>query len=128
DLPPLVLDDAFVTDVRQSLGELPAERRRRLVDHLGIPATTAAVVTSHPGIARFFDEALRAYATNGQAPPKQALRMANFLQSEVLRDTHTSGLDASLPVSPAQLAELLRLVDAGTISGKQAKEVYAAVV
>jgi methionine--tRNA ligase beta chain len=43
----------------------------------------------------------------------------------VLRDVHLRGLEAEMPVSPAQVAELLRVVDRGTISGKQAKEVYA---
>jgi aspartyl-tRNA(Asn)/glutamyl-tRNA(Gln) amidotransferase subunit B len=45
----------------------------------------------------------------------------------VLRDVSTSGLEATFPVSAEQIAELLRLVDAKTISGKQAKEVYAAI-
>jgi aspartyl-tRNA(Asn)/glutamyl-tRNA(Gln) amidotransferase subunit B len=51
--------------------------------------------------------------------------VANFVQSEVLRDVVIHGLRAKIPVSPRQVAELLQLVDQGTISGKQAKEVYA---
>jgi aspartyl-tRNA(Asn)/glutamyl-tRNA(Gln) amidotransferase subunit B len=52
---------------------------------------------------------------------------ANFIQSEVLRDVVTHGLHAEIPVSPRQVAELLKLVDSGKISGKQAKEVYAKI-
>ena len=58
-------------------------------------------------------------------PSPAAVRAANFIQSEVLRDVHTAGLTADFPVSPVQVAELLRLVDRGAVSGKQAKEVYA---
>src|SRR6185369_5773952 len=57
-----------------------------------------------------------------------AVKVANFVQAEVLRDVKTSGLDATFPITPTQLAELLALVDQGKISGKQAKEVYAAMV
>jgi methionine--tRNA ligase beta chain len=52
------------------------------------------------------------------------VKAANFIQSEVLRDVRPSGLVAEFPVSPGQVADLLRLVDRGIISGKQAKEVY----
>ncbi len=45
-----------------------------------------------------------------------------------MRDVRTSGLDAALPVTPTQLAELLQLVDDGVISGKQAKEVYGLLI
>jgi len=47
------------------------------------------------------------------------------VQSEVLRDVVTRGLDADIPVAARQLADLLKLVDSGKISGKQAKELYA---
>jgi aspartyl-tRNA(Asn)/glutamyl-tRNA(Gln) amidotransferase subunit B len=52
------------------------------------------------------------------------VKVANFVQSEILRDVATHGLLASIPVAPRQVAQLLKLVDGGKISGKQAKEVY----
>jgi aspartyl-tRNA(Asn)/glutamyl-tRNA(Gln) amidotransferase subunit B len=55
------------------------------------------------------------------------VKVANFVQSEVLRDVTTHGLSAEIPVSARQVAELLKLVDAGRISGKQAKDVYGKV-
>ncbi len=117
DLQPLVLDAAFVEGVRAAMPELPKERRARYVDVLGLTPYAASVLTSHPEIARFFDDAVRLGA--------DATRAANFIQAEVLRDVELRGLEARLPVSAAQLCELLALVDRGTISGKQAKEVYA---
>ena len=117
DLPPLVLDDAFVDQVRAALPELPRAKRDRFVAEMGLAPYAAQVLTAHPRVAAFFEEAA---ALHGNAT-----KVANFLQSEILRDVTTHGLAASIPVTPAQLAGLLRLVDAGTISGKQAKEVYA---
>jgi aspartyl-tRNA(Asn)/glutamyl-tRNA(Gln) amidotransferase subunit B len=117
DLPPLVLDEAFVAGVRAALPPSPAALRRRWVDRLGLTPYAASVLSSHPQIAAFFE------AAADLVPDAQ--KAANFIQSEVLRDVRTDGLAAEIPVSPSQVAELLALVDAGTISGKQAKEVYA---
>jgi aspartyl-tRNA(Asn)/glutamyl-tRNA(Gln) amidotransferase subunit B len=119
DLPPLVLSDALVVEVRASMPELPAEKRKRFATEMGLSDYAAHVLTGHPRVAAFFEEA----ATLHGNPTK----VANFVQSEVLRDTHTHGLKADIPVSPAQVASLLKLIDAGTISGKQAKDVYAKI-
>ncbi|WP_437944683.1 Asp-tRNA(Asn)/Glu-tRNA(Gln) amidotransferase subunit GatB [Sorangium sp. So ce296] len=116
DLPPLVVDEAFLADVRAALPEPPADKRRRLTESLGLTPYAAQVLTGHPQIAAFFEEAARLHG--------DAVKVANFVQGEVLRDTRTAGLSATFPVSPAQVAGLLRLVDEGAISGKQAKEVY----
>jgi aspartyl-tRNA(Asn)/glutamyl-tRNA(Gln) amidotransferase subunit B len=120
DLPPLVLDAMFVDEVRASLPELPRDMRDRFVREMGLTAQAAGVLTGHPRVAAFFEEAATLHG--------QPARVANFVQSEVLRDVTTHGLAATIPVTPRQVAGLLRLVDAGTISGKQAKEVYAKVV
>jgi aspartyl-tRNA(Asn)/glutamyl-tRNA(Gln) amidotransferase subunit B len=120
DLPPLVLDAMFVDEVRASLPELPRDKRDRFVREMGLTLQAAGVLTGHPRVAAFFEEAATLYG--------QPARLANFVQSEVLRDVTTHGLAATIPVTARQVAGLLRLVDAGTISGKQAKEVYAKVV
>jgi aspartyl-tRNA(Asn)/glutamyl-tRNA(Gln) amidotransferase subunit B len=119
DLPPLRLDGVFVEGVRASLPELPAEKRRRFIEALGLSPYAARVLTAHPKVTEFFEQAT---ARHGNAT-----KVANFVQSEVLRGVETHGLEARFPVSPGQVASLLGLVDAGTISGKQAKEVYAGI-
>ncbi len=119
DLPPLVLDDAFVDRVRHEMPELPREKRARFVREMGLTPYAAGVLTMHPRVAAFFEEA----ATLHGEPQS----VANFVQSEVLRDVTTHGLAAEFPVSARQVAELLKLVSAKTISGKQAKEVYAKI-
>jgi aspartyl-tRNA(Asn)/glutamyl-tRNA(Gln) amidotransferase subunit B len=117
DLPPLAIDEAFVSKVRHESPELPRDKRARFVSELHLTPYAADVVTQHPRIAAFFEEAALLHG--------DAVRVANFVQSEVLRDVTTHGLTASLPITATQLADLLKLVDAGRISGKQAKEVYA---
>ena len=114
---PLVLTDAFVDEVRRSMPELPRAKRQRFVDELGLSPYAAQVVTSHPRVAAFFEEAAHLSG--------HPVKVANFIQSEVLRDVETHGLEAKIPVSARQIASLLDLVEKGSISGKQAKEVYA---
>jgi aspartyl-tRNA(Asn)/glutamyl-tRNA(Gln) amidotransferase subunit B len=117
DLPPLVLDDAFVAAALRALPELPRAKRERFVSELGLTPYAASVVTQHPRVAAFFEEAAMLAG--------DATRVANFVQSEVLRDVTTRGLAADIPVSARQLAALVELTRSGAISGKQAKEVYA---
>jgi aspartyl-tRNA(Asn)/glutamyl-tRNA(Gln) amidotransferase subunit B len=130
DLPPLRLDDAFVAEVRGSMPELPEAKRRRFTGEMGLTPYAAQVLTVHPGVAAFFEEAAKRHASAGHGPAgatSNATKVANFIQSEILGDVQTHGLDAKIPVSADQVAALLGLVDGGTISGKQAKEVYAAI-
>jgi aspartyl-tRNA(Asn)/glutamyl-tRNA(Gln) amidotransferase subunit B len=117
DLPPLVLDDVFVHQVRATLPELPRAKRERFVADMGLTPYAAQVLTGHPRVAAFFEEAATLHG--------DPTRVANFVQSEVLSGVTTHGLDARIPVTATQVAGLLRLVDAGTISGKQAKTVYS---
>jgi aspartyl-tRNA(Asn)/glutamyl-tRNA(Gln) amidotransferase subunit B len=119
DLPPLVIDDAFAVEVEAALPELPEAKRRRFAEQLGLTPYAAAVMAGHPRIAAFFEEAALLHG--------DPAKVANFVQAEVLRDARTAGLAATFPVRPGQVAALLRLVDDGTISGKQAKEVHAAI-
>jgi aspartyl-tRNA(Asn)/glutamyl-tRNA(Gln) amidotransferase subunit B len=119
DLPPLVVDAAFVAEQRNALVELPAAKRRRFTAELGLSAYAATVLSGHPRIAAFFEEAARLHG--------DAVKIGNFVQTQVLGDVVTTGLDARFPVTAGQVAELLQLVDSQTISGKQAKEVYAGI-
>ena len=119
DLPPLVLEEPFVARVKAETPELPRAKRERFVAELRLTPYAAEVLTQHPRVAGFFEEAAMRHG--------DAVKVANFIQAEVLRDVTTHGLSAELPVNAAQVAELLSLVDRQAISGKQAKEVYAAI-
>jgi aspartyl-tRNA(Asn)/glutamyl-tRNA(Gln) amidotransferase subunit B len=123
DLPPLILEPDWIERQRASIPELPAVRRARYVEGLRLTAYDAEVLTGHPRIVDFFEGVLGRRA--GDAA--WAKRAANFVMTEVLADARLHGLEATFPVTPAQIGEILGLVDVGTISGKQAKELYAKV-
>jgi len=122
DLPPLRLDDAFVAEVKAAMPELPSAKRRRFKGELGLTPYAAQVLRPNPQVAAFFEEAA---ALGGKSV--SPTRVANFIQSEVLRDVQSHGLTSAIPVTARQLVDLLALVDQGKISGKQAKEVYSAI-
>ncbi len=119
DLPPLVVAADAIAQARGTVGELPRARRARYQQELGLSSQVAATLTGHPAVARFFEDVLSRHG--------DAIRVANWITTEVLRGAKIHGLEAELPLGAEQLAELLDLLAAGKISGKQAKDVYAAV-
>ena len=118
DLVPVVISEAWIEEVRATLPELPDARKRRFVEQLGLPEDDAVVLTSSRELADYFEAALAGYA-NGK-------KLGNWLMTELLRLMKgEEALDISqCPVSPENLAKLLTLIDAGTISGKIAKTVF----
>src|SRR5690348_707697 len=116
DLLPLELDDAFLEECRGSLPELPDAKRKRY-EGLGITPYNASVLTAEVETARWFDSLLEA-----GAEPKQA---SNWVVAELFGALNrlAKGIE-DCPVSPAQAAELLKLVVDGTISGTIAKQVF----
>jgi aspartyl-tRNA(Asn)/glutamyl-tRNA(Gln) amidotransferase subunit B len=119
DLPPLRIAPELVEGERACLPELPRARRARYVEKLGISAGNAATLVAHPRVAEYFE------AVHERFP--DAPKAANWITTEVLRGVKTHGLEAEFPVRAEQLAQLLDLIEQGAISGKQAKDVYAAV-
>ncbi|MFM9977530.1 MAG: Asp-tRNA(Asn)/Glu-tRNA(Gln) amidotransferase subunit GatB [Sphingomonadaceae bacterium] len=116
DLLPLVLTEEFVAECRASLPELPDAKRERY-QSLGISAYATNVLTAEVESARWFDALLE-----GGAKPVAA---ANWVTSELFGALNKMGRDiGDSPVSPRQSAELLALVDDGTLSGSLAKQVF----
>ena len=89
DLPPLILDELFVEEVRREMPELPKEKRARFVREMGLTPYAAGVLTAHPRVAAFFEEAATLHG--------DPVKVANFVQSEVLRDATTHGLLTTFP-------------------------------
>jgi aspartyl-tRNA(Asn)/glutamyl-tRNA(Gln) amidotransferase subunit B len=125
DLPPLVFDEAFLERARVALPELPEQRFGRYTAQLGLTAQDAGVLVSEREIADYFDAAVAAAGETGQGTG--AKKVANWLLNEVLArvDDARKLAAADLPVPPAALAELVDLIDKGTLSGKQGKDVFA---
>ncbi|WP_163560202.1 Asp-tRNA(Asn)/Glu-tRNA(Gln) amidotransferase subunit GatB [Halomonas sp. NO4] len=120
DLLPVVLDQAYVDHLRETLPELPDEKRARFQSELGLSAYDASVLSASRDMAEYF-EAVKAAC--GDA--KQA---ANWVQGELSGALNREGLAiADSPVSARQLGELIGRVMDDTISGKAAKQVFQAL-
>jgi aspartyl-tRNA(Asn)/glutamyl-tRNA(Gln) amidotransferase subunit B len=116
DLPPLVVSDEFIEQVRSSMPELPEARRKRLMEQYALSFADASQLTSERSLADYYERAAEA-SGNPRAT-------SNWVRSELLRELETAGLTAEAsPVSPNDLAALVRLIDEEKISGKQAKDV-----
>ena len=125
DLPPLVVGEDRVEDVRRRLPELPAPRRARFERDLGLPAYDAEVLTARRDVADYYEAALARHRN-----PKA---LSNWVMESVLRIVREQKLDERLritawPVAPENLAALVALIDEGTISGKIAKTVFEEMV
>jgi len=129
DLPPLHVSGPQVEAVRAALPELPEQKRARYLAQLGVTAADAQVITSHPSLCVFFEAVVGELAQQRASElAPWSKRVANFLQAELLRHVRIAGVHAEIPITPSQLAELLRLVESDAISGKQAKGVLAAML
>ncbi|MBI3092464.1 MAG: Asp-tRNA(Asn)/Glu-tRNA(Gln) amidotransferase subunit GatB [Candidatus Tectomicrobia bacterium] len=117
DLVPLVVDEAWIVAVRATIPELPDEKRQRFERDYGLPAYDAEVLTTSRPLADYFETAARRY-------PKPKV-VSNWVMGELLGALNRSGKEiGACPIAPENLAELLQLIDAGTISGKIAKTVF----
>jgi len=117
DLPPLVVTNQFAEDVRASLPELPGPRAKRFIESYELSFSDASQLTAERSLADYYESAVEASGGNARAT-------ANWIRSELLRELEHAGLTADKsPIPPTELGALVRLVDDGTISGKQAKDV-----
>ena len=117
DLVPIVIEAAWIEDIKKTLPELPVERRDRFVRDYQIPAYDAEVLTSSKPLASYFEECVKL-----GAKPKAA---SNWTMGELLRLLNESKKEIeACPITPSALAKMLQLVDGGVISGKIAKKVF----
>jgi len=125
DLPPLVIDNNWITRVRESMPELPEAMKRRLVSQHGLTEYDATLLTANRALVDYYGQAVKAL----QAGDAQSNKLvANWVLGEFSAALHKVELDvAHAPVSAAQLAGLLKRVADGTISGKIAKDVFDAM-
>jgi aspartyl-tRNA(Asn)/glutamyl-tRNA(Gln) amidotransferase subunit B len=116
DLPAIVVSKEQQDSWRATLPELPQAKRHRYQTELGLSAYDTRVLTNEVNLAGYFEETIVAGANVKQA--------ANWIMGDItafLKETK-SGID-EIPLKPAMLAELVGLIEAGTIGGKVAKEI-----
>ena len=116
DLGPIEVSAAQLEQWRSALPELPHQKRKRYESELGLSVYDARVLTDDQSIAAYFEATVAANAN-----PKQA---ANWVMGDISAylNSNNSLSIADLPIKPADLAELISLIDSGTISNKIAKD------
>ena len=121
DLLPFVIPPGVVESIRKQLPLLPAQRRMRLIQEQGLSAYDAQVLTQHRGLAELFEQAI----AHG-AKPKP---VANWIMGDLLAYLNANAKEPEdVAVQPIWLVHLLAAIDAGTISGKMAKDVFLEAV
>ena len=118
DLLPLDITPAMLEQARASLPELPETKRNRYVNDFGLSSYDAGILTASREVADFFEATLNIV-------PGQAKLCANWIIGEVGAQLNRDGLDiAQCPITPQQLAGIVRCISDGTISNAGGKEVF----
>lgn len=120
DLPPLVLEPAWIEELKSGLSELPDDRRARYVGEYGLTAYDAHVLTLEKETAAYYEEVARG---------RDAKQAANWVMGDLFAALNRTRTDITTsPVSAKDLGALLDLMADNTLSGKLAKEVFEAMV
>ncbi len=122
DLPPLVISEDWIARVQAAMPELPAQKRERFEQDLGLSGYDAAQLTVDRDTSIYFEE------TVAGLPPGQAKLAANWVLGELsaaLNRDETTVLES--PIPPARLAALVARIIDGTISNKIARDVFTAM-
>jgi len=121
DLLPIRLEEEWKQSILTDFPELPLERRARFLEQYGLPEYDAEILTSERRLSDYYEETVKAYAGD----PK---KVSNWLMNEVLRMINEQELNpAEMKLTPAHLAAILKLVDAGTININTGKKLLQKV-
>lgn len=120
DLPPLVVAESWVNDVKGTMPELPRAMAARFVESYGLPEYDATTLTQSQAMAAYFERTAKACG--------QAKLASNWVMGEISRRLNTEeiGMDA-VKVSSEQLAAMIGRISDGTISNNAAKQVFEAL-
>lgn len=121
DLLPVNLTDEWKAFILEGLPELPLERRARFVTEYGLPEYDSDILTGERALSDYFESTVKAYGGDVK-------RVSNWLTNDVLRMLNEGGVTADeLKLTPAYLAEIIKLVDAGTVNTNTGKSLLAKV-
>jgi len=117
DLVPIVIDQKWIEEVKKKLPELADAKKERLVVQYDIPEYDAGVLTASKALADYFEAGIKFFP--------QPKTVSNWIMGELLRVLKKDDTEVDkCPVPPDHLAELLTIVEKGTISAKMGKEVF----
>jgi len=126
DLIPVQLSSAWLHEIRNSLPELPKERRARLVQGLGLSDYDAGVLVSQKDLVDYYEDSLSSLPIEKRK--NSAKPLVNWITTELLGRLNAEKKSIKdSPVSAKSLAQLVDLIQSGTLSGKLGKEVFAEV-
>ena len=134
DLPPLVVESAWVDRLRAQLPELAYQRKLRFMDQYGLPEYDADLLTASRLTANYYEQAAARQQAAGQRPQKGvntgvetgtlAKNVSNWMLGDLSRLMNLHGQDISqIKVTPAHLVQLISLIDGGALSVSLAKTV-----
>ena len=127
DLPPLALAPEQVARARAALPELPAAKRARFVSDYGLSRYDAELLVEEQAVADYFEQAVAAQTAVAAQPAAQRnpKALANWITGELFRLMNQAGQAiGQVAITPAQLAELTRLVTGGALNLNTAKTVF----
>lgn len=117
DLPPIVIEESWIEEIRSRMPILPNAARKKLVEVYGLEDYDARVLTSDRTFVEYFERVFEISANAKSA--------CNWITSELFGALNREGLDLSRsPISADNLGRLIKLVDTEVISGKMAKSVF----
>lgn len=117
DLPPVIIEKEKVTGITQTLPELPAAKKERMMEKYGLSLNEIGILIEEKSVADFYEAVVH---LSGE--PKEA---ANWIITELLRVLKT---EVDIPITAGQLSDLIKEVKKGTISRTAAKEVFEELV
>ena len=117
DLPPLHISQEYIDQIRETLPELPDQKRSRYIADYSLSKYDASILTSEKSVADYFDDVLKHTVS-----PKMA---ANWIAAELFGKLNKESIQIEdSPIKPNQLASLIQSIESDVISGKIAKEVF----
>jgi aspartyl-tRNA(Asn)/glutamyl-tRNA(Gln) amidotransferase subunit B len=117
DLVPVEVDDAWLSELKAQVGELPAARRKRYVEAIGLSVTDAAILAGDRETGEFYEAAI---AAGGDAK-----RLSNLILSHGRRIANEKSVSLSaIGISPARFAEVAKLIDQNKISASSAGAIF----
>ena len=132
DLPPLMIDEAWIERVKAAMPETQDAKRARFASAYGLSAYDARLLSASRALADYFEESARsvtgAVAVDAAVDPRAAKAASNWILGELSAALNAAAKDIQAsPVPPVMLARLIAMTHSGALSSKMAKDVFAAM-